>query len=244
MSTNEMTLAGKVVLVSGASSGVGRAAAELLARKGAAVALLARRETLLSEVAAAITASGGQALALPGDVAEQQSVAEAIGRAADWRGGLDAVVHCAALGLVGAVEHFDADDWRRAVDVNLGGLFLLARAAIPRLRARGDGHIVAIGSEFSRDAMAGLAAYCATKWGVLGFMRALALELRPQGIRCATILPGAIMTDFGPDDVASKRARQARGERFLQPDDVAAAILFLLTQPPGVWTRELDVWPS
>ena len=243
MSEATQRLAGKVVLISGGSSGVGRATGELLAREGAAVALLARREALLAEAVAAVSAAGGRALALPADVTDEHAVAAAVEQTCAWAGGLDAVVNNAGLGLVGGVEHFDYGDWRKMVDVNLGGVFLLARAAIRPIRERGGGHILAIGSEFSRAAMGGLAAYCATKWGLLGFMQALAVELRPQNIRCSTILPGGILTDFGPDDLQDKLLRHERGERFLQPSDVAEAILFLLTQSSGAWTQELNVWP-
>ena len=236
-------LAGRVVLISGGGSGVGRATAELLASEGAAVAVLGRREPPLVDVVAAVTQLGGRALALPADVADEQAVGAAVERAVEWGGGLDVAILNAGLGLVGGVEHFSYDDWRRMSDVNLGGAFLLARAAIRPIRERGGGHIVAIGSEFSRAAMAGLAAYCATKWGLLGFMQALAMELRPQHIRCSTLLPGGIQTDFGPDDRHGKQARAEHGERFLQPIDVAEAILFILTQPARAWTQELNIWP-
>ena len=243
MSEAIQRLAGKVVLISGGSSGVGRATGERLAREGAAVALIARREALLAKVVTGIERSGGRALAVPADVTDEDAVAAAVEQTCAWAGGLDAVVNNAGLGLVGGVEHFSYDDWRLMADVNLGGVFLLSRAAIRPIRERGGGHILAIGSEFSRTAMAGLTAYCATKWGLLGFMHALALELRPQNIRCSTILPGGILTDFGPDDLQGKLARRERGEHFLHPSDIAEAILFLLTQPPRAWTQELNVWP-
>lgn len=236
-------LDGKVVLISGGSSGVGRATGELLAHEGAAVALLARREPLLQEVVARIEEAGGTALALAADVTDERAVAEAVAQAVAWGGGLDVVVNNAGLGLVGGVEHFGYDDWRRMLDVNMSGVFLLSRAAIAPLRERGGGHIVSIGSEFSRAAMPGLAAYCAAKWGMLGFMHALAMELRPQRIRCSTIMPGGILTDFGPDDLQGKLGRRERGERFLEPADVAEAILYVLTQPPHAWTQELNIWP-
>ncbi len=239
-----MRLQGKVILVAGASSGIGRAAAEAFAREGAAVALLARREALLAEVAGAIEAAGGRALPLAGDVTDEGFVGEAVAAAAAWRGGLDGVVAAAGLGLVGPVEHFGWADWQRMVAVNLGGPFLLCRAAFPHLRARGGGHVLAVGSEFSRGAMAGLAGYGATKWGLLGFMRALALEGRPHNIRVGTVLPGGTLTDFGFDDVAGKQGRRDRGERFLTPAQVADALLFMLTQPDGAWVPELDILPA
>ena len=236
-------LTGKVVLISGGSSGVGRATGELLASEGAAVALFARREALLAAAVRGIEERGGRALAVQGDVTSEQDAKRAVEETCAWAGGLDAVVNSAALGLVGVIEHFSYRDWRSMMDTNLGGVFLLSRAALPALRERGGGHILTIGSEFSRNAMAGLAAYCATKWGVLGFMQALAMEVGGQNIRCSTILPGGILTDFGPDDQAAKIARRNRGERFLEPADVAEAIRFLLTQPATAWTQELNLWP-
>lgn len=243
MNAQTKRLAGKVVLISGGSSGVGRATGELLAREGAAVALFARRTPLLHQVVAAIEGAGGRALAIGGDVTDEQAVARAVEQTCAWAGGLDVAINNAALGLVGAVEHFGYAQWQAMTDVNLGGVFLLSRAAIRPIRERGGGAILAIGSEFSRTAMPGLSAYCATKWGLLGFMQALALELRHDNIRCSTILPGGILTDFGPDDRYGKQARRERGERFLEPSDVAEAILFLLTQPSTAWTQELNLWP-
>lgn len=237
-------LAGKVVLITGASSGIGRAVAEALAAEGAAVAITARRAGVLEDVARGIAARGGRALPLPGDAAEEADVAAAVEAAACWGGGLDAVVANAALGLVGGVEHFAPEDWRRMMALNLGGPFLLARAAIPHLRARGGGHVLAVASELSRGAMGSLSGYTASKWGLLGFMRALAMELRPQGIRVGTVLPGATLTEFGPDDVAGKQARRDRGERFLEPAEVAQAVLFMLTRPLGAWVPELDLQPG
>lgn len=242
-------LAGRVVLITGGGSGIGRATAELLAASGAAVALTGRRAQPVEEAAAAIEAAGGRALALPGDAASEDDVASAVDAAARWGGDrLDAVVANAALGHVGPAESFALPDWRAMVEVNLTGPFLLARAAIPHLRAAvaggGGGDVVMIGSELSRAVMPGLGGYCATKWGLLGFTRALAMELRPQRIRVSTVFPGGTLTDFGPDDVAAKAARAAGGERFLAPATVAAGVLHVLTRPAGAWVPELDLLPA
>ncbi len=244
------TLRGKVVLITGSGSGIGRAAAETLAAAGAAVALTGRRAALLDEAAHAVETAGGRALPLPGDAADEADVAAAVEAAVRWGGRLDAAVANAALGLVGGVEGFAPADWHRMMAVNLGGPFLLARAAVPHLRARGGpdersgGAFVAVGSELSRGAMGGLSGYVASKWGLLGFIRSLALELRGDGIRVGIVLPGATLTDFGPDDAAGKEARRTRGERFLAPAAVAEAIAFMLTRPAGAWVPELDLQPG
>ena len=252
-------LRGKVILITGGGSGIGRATAETLAAAGAAVAITGRRAAPLDEAAHAIEAAGGRALPLPGDAADEADVAAAVEAAVRWGSRLDAAVANAALGLVGGVEGFAPADWHRMMAVNLGGPFLLARAAVPHLRAPGghvsghvSGHIggqpggafIAVGSELSRGAMGGLSGYVASKWGLLGFMRSLSLEWRHEGIRVGTVLPGATLTDFGPDDAGGKAARRNRGERFLQPAEVAEAIAFMLTRPAGAWVPELDMQPS
>ena len=236
----DTALDGRVVLVAGASSGVGAATARALARRGARVALVARRHELLARVAA--DCGDDCALAVPADLTMEADVERALEATLARFGRLDAAILNAAVGLVGPIEGFSPRDWRRTLDVNLTAPFLVARAAIPHLRAT-RGALIAIGSEFSRAVMPWLGAYAASKWGLLGLMRTLALELRPDGVRVSSILPGGILTDFGPDTVAQKRERQARGERFLHPDDVAGAILFLLTQPETAWTEELVLWP-
>jgi len=230
---------GRVVLVAGASSGVGAAIGRAVARRGGRVALAARRADLLAAVAAEC---GGDpcALAVPADLTLEGDAGRAVALTVARFGHLDAVVLNAAVGLVGPIEHVSLDDWRRTLDVNLTGAFLVARAAIPHLRAT-RGALVAIGSEFSRAGFSGLGAYAASKWALLGLMRCLALELAPDGIRVSSVLPAGILTDFGSDTVEQKRERQARGERFLRPEEVADAVCYLLAQPPSVWTEELDL---
>lgn len=246
------TLAGRVVLVAGASRGVGAAVAHHLAGGGARVVLAARDAAALAATAAACNAlrvpaaaapdGEASALAVTADLTREADVTRLIATAVDTFGGLDAVVLNAAVGLVGPIERFSLEDWRRTLDTNVTAAFLVARAVIPHLRAR-HGAIIAIGSEFSRAGFPGLGAYAASKWALLGLMHSLSLELRPDGIRVSSILPGGVLTDFGPDTRAQKLERQAGGEKFLHPEDVAGAVAFLLTQPPGVWTPELSLVP-
>ena len=233
-------LSGRVVLVAGASSGVGAAIGRAVAQRGANVVLAARRAGLLASVA---RECGGeaQALAVAVDLTVEADVARLVERTLARFGQLDAAVLSAAVGLVGGIEHFSLEAWRRMMDTNVTAAFLVARAAIPHLRAT-RGTLIAIGSEFSRAAFPGLGAYVASKWALLGLMQSLALELRPDGIRVSSVLPGGILTDFGPDNAEQKRDRQSRGEKFLYAEDVAEAVCFLLTQPEHVWTQEMVVW--
>lgn len=233
-------LSEKVIIVAGASSGVGAAVARSLAAEGARVALVARRTEQLAHVAAAC--GSDRALAITADVTDEADVGRAVDETVRHFGRLDGLILNAAVGLVGGVEHFAPADWRRTFATNVESAYLLSRAAIPHLRPT-HGTIIAVGSEFSRAVMPGLAAYAASKWALLALMQTLALELRGDGVKVSSVLPGGILTDFGPDSAEGKRERQSRGERFLQPEDVAAAVTFLLKQPEGAWTQELNLLP-
>jgi len=232
-------LQSKVILVAGASSGVGATIAHVLAASGAKVALVARRVDLLTSVA---ETCGGHDCALPiaADLTHEADVTRAIETAVCHFARLDAVILNAAVGFVGSIEQYSLENWQRVFATNVTSAFLVARAAIPHLRTT-RGTMIAIGSEFSYGVMPGLGAYAASKWALLALMRTLALELRDHGIRVSSILPGGILTAFGPDTLEGKLQRQADGEKFLQPHEVAEAVRFLLTQPESVWTEELRI---
>lgn len=234
-------LAGRVALVAGASRGVGAAIATTLAESGAQLVLAARDGAALEGVK---RSCGGEerALTVVADLTREADVAEAVRAGIERFGRLDALVINAAVGLVGRIEEFSLADWQTTITTNVTGAFLLSREAIPHLRET-RGAIIAIGSEFSRAVLPGLGAYAASKWALLALMQTLAAELRPDGVKVSSILPGGILTDFGPENAAAKRERQARGERFLEPVDVAEAVRFLLLRPERAWTQELNLWP-
>ena len=231
---------GRVALVTGAGSGVGRATALRLAREGMALGLLGRRREPLRALADELVATGQRAVVLPADVADEQAVAAAVAQVVAELGGIDVLVHGAGVGLYGAVERYRLADWERTFATNVTGLFLCARAVLPVLRARGGGAIVAISSGAGKRGMAGRAAYAASKSAVLGFMESLAEEVHDDGIKCSTVVPGSVLTEFGPQTVRDKRAS---GRRYLEPEDVAEAIAYLLGQPERAWTQELNLWP-
>lgn len=229
------------MLITGGGRGVGRATALRLAREGAAVALLARTRSDLDAIAGEITAAGGTAVAVAADVGDAGQVRGAVAEATDALGGLDGLVLNAGIGLHGPVETYPIEDWQESLATMLTGPFLVTQAALPALKAAGDARIVAIGSGAAYSGYANLASYCAAKWGLRGFMLALAEEVKADGIRCCYLSPGSILTDFGGRSAQEKQAQP--GKAFLQPDDVADAIAYLLAQPAHVWTQEMNLWP-
>lgn len=233
-------LEGSVALVTGASSGIGRATSLALANERVAVGLLARRADALDALAAEIAQAGGRALALPADVADEAAVAAAVARLHREYGRIDTLIHSAGVGIYGPVEGYRLSDWDQTFATNVTGLFLTARAVLPHLRQQGSGQIVAISSGAGRSGYANLAAYSASKFAVIGFMESLAEEVGPQGIKCSTILPGSVLTEFGPKSVAEKRAS---GNKYLEADDVAQTILGILRQPPHAWAQQVNLWP-
>jgi NAD(P)-dependent dehydrogenase (short-subunit alcohol dehydrogenase family) len=238
-------LTGKVVVITGGGSGVGRATALALVQAGAVPVLLGRNEQPLSDALDNILEAGGSGLAVPADVADEEVVTRAFAKAAEELGGIDAVVLAAGIGKFGNVASYPKHDWDATIATNLTGPFLCARAAIPYLRARGGGNIIAISSGAGKQGYPSLAAYSASKFGLMGLMQSLAGELGPDNIKVSTIVPGSILTPFGDRSVAEKRAAAASdpGKKYLEPEDVAEAVLYLLRQPARAWTQEMNLWP-
>ena len=237
-------LIGKVAIVTGAGSGVGRATALALVGVGATPVLVGRTEAALAETARLVEEQGGAGLVAPADVTDEGAVAGLVGRVEAELGGVDVLVAAAGVGLYGPVETYSLVDWERTLATNLTAVFLCARAVVRPMRARGGGAIIAIGSGAGKQGYPNLAAYAASKFGLIGFMQSLAGEVGEQGIKAATILPGSILTDFAGGSAKAKRAAMAEdGRKYLEPEDVAEAVLFLLRQPGRAWTQELNLWP-
>lgn len=238
-------LIGKVVVITGAGSGVGRAVAVALGQAGVLPVLLGRTLEPLRETAALVSDAGGHALAIPADVTDEAAVSAAFAEAASAMGGIDAVILSAGIGKFGAIESYELADWDATMATNLTGPFLCAKAAVPYLRQRGGGHIIAISSGAGKQGYAQLAAYSASKFGLMGLMQGLAGEVGDEGIKVSAIVPGSIVTPFGGRPVDERRAAMADdpGRKYLEPEDVAEAVLFLLRQPRRAWTQEMNLWP-
>ena len=236
---------GKVAIVTGAGSGVGRATAVALAAASAVPVLVGRTAGPLEEVAAAIAAAGGTSLVAPADVAAEEQIGGVVERARGELGGVDFLVAAAGIGRFGPVERYALADWEATLAINLTGVFLCAKAVVPAMRARGGGAIVAIGSGAGKQGYAELAAYSASKFGLIGLMQSLAAEVGPIGIKTAVINPGSILTPFGNRTLEEKAEAAAADpdRRYLLPEDVADAVLWLLRQPARAWTQEMNLWP-
>lgn len=241
----ERDLAGMVAVITGAGSGVGRAVAMALAAAGGMPVLVGRTQEPLWETAALVAGVGGQSLVRPADVTDEAAMTEVFAQAADELEGIDAAILAAGVGRYGPVESYPLADWEETLATNLTGPFLCAKAAIPQLRRNGGGAIVAVSSGAGKQGYPQLGAYSASKFGLMGLMQGLAGEVADDGIKVCTVVPGSILTPFGGRSVVEKREEMSRdpGRKYLYPEDVAEAILFLLRQPRHAWTQELNLWP-
>jgi NAD(P)-dependent dehydrogenase (short-subunit alcohol dehydrogenase family) len=233
-------LAGEIALVTGGSRGVGLATARMLVDAGAGVALLARDQQRLDAAVRSLASSGGRAIGVAGDVTDHVAMEAAVEQAESQLGGVSILVNNAGIGRYGPVAEHPPDEWRAVIETNVLGAFNATRAALPAIRRHGRGQIVAISSGAARQGYPNMTAYCTSKAALEGFMRALAAEVADEPIRCTTIVPGSILTDFG---VRTREDRLASGARFLEPEDVADAVLYALLQPDRAWTQELLLWP-
>jgi NADP-dependent 3-hydroxy acid dehydrogenase YdfG len=241
-------LQGKVALVTGASSGIGEATAIALARAGARVAIAARRRDRLDGVAGRIADLRSESLVLEADVAQPEQAETIVARTVDRWGRLDVLVNNAGLMALSPIDRAQVEDWKRMLDLNLLGLMVATRAALPHMRRQKDGHVVNISSTAGRVANPDASVYAATKFGVGAFSEALRREVCRDNIRVTIIEPGAVATelrDHVPDPETRERIDSwARSMRQLQSEDVAAAILYAVSQPPHVNVNEILVRPT
>ena len=190
------TLEGHVAVVSGASKGLGKAMSEALAAKGAAIALVARNEELLNGVAEGIRAAGGTAEVIVADVTDEAAVAEVQGQVSDKLGVCDIIINNAGINNRKAIDEFTLAEWEQILVVNLTGPFLLSRAFVPEMKKKGWGRIINMTSIMSHVSLPNRTGYSTTKAGLIGFTKALALELCPHNITVNGISPGPFATEM------------------------------------------------
>lgn len=227
----------KRAIITGASSGVGKATAELFAAHGAKVGLIARRADILNDVAAPL---GGSAMALPADVADDKAVARAVERFANAEGGIDVVVNAAAIDGPAHLKDLTPEIWRQQIDINLSGTFYVAREAALRMMAGDGGVIINVGSELGLIGMGLYVHYCTSKFGVVGLTKALAAELAPK-VRVNCICPGPIDTPmmdaeiewFGnPEETRKMAIERVPLKRMATAEEIAKSILFFAADAP------------
>lgn len=229
-----MRLHGKTILITGASSGIGAATARLCATEGANVVLGARRAERLAALAAEITEAGGSAAHIPCDVRSASDAAKLVALAENRFGGLDAAFNNAGItGALGPLADMTEDSWRDVIDTNLTSGFHAARAQIPALARRGGGALVFTSSFVGHTiGLPGMAAYAASKAGLIGMVQTLAVELGARNIRVNALLPGGTLTEMAGDDPAFHEtvARMHALRRMAAPGEIARAALFLLSE--------------
>ena len=236
-------LINKIALVTGASSGIGRATAKLFAREGAQVVVTARRHEELEKLVAEIAAAGGKAMALAGDVKDEAFAQSLVAAAIGSFGGLDiAFNNAGALGEMGPTPHVSLNGWTDTIETNLTSAFLGAKYQIPAMLDRGGGSLIFTSSFVGYTAgMPGVAAYAASKAGLVGLTQALAAEFGPKGIRVNAILPGGTDTAAAQVMIGTPEGRAfVEGlhalKRISTPEEIAKSVLYLASDASSFTT--------
>jgi NADP-dependent 3-hydroxy acid dehydrogenase YdfG len=248
-----MNLTGTVALITGASSGIGRATALQLAQEGAAVTLVARRKDRIDELAAAIEDAGGTAYAIPTDISDRRQAEAAVVQTVERFGRLDILVNNAGYMILGTVADADVDQWDRMIAINQQGLLYMTKAALQHLqKAAGEyprhvADIVNISSIAGRTSFPTMAAYNMTKFGVNGFSEALRQELAASHLRVGVLEPGKVDTELdshNSDDILADIEKNFGGFKMLDPDDIADGVTYMVTRPRHTAIGELWIMPT
>jgi NADP-dependent 3-hydroxy acid dehydrogenase YdfG len=246
-------LDGTVALVTGASSGIGHAAARALAEAGAAVALVARRKDRLDGLAKAIEEMGGKALAIEADVTDRTQAEGAIDQAVKDLGRLDTVVNNAGVMLLGPIEDAPVEEWERMVQLNLLGFLYVAHASLPHLLKAAESEprkvadLVNISSTAGRSARSGAGVYNLTKFGVNAFTESLRQEVTKRHVRVSVVEPGATSTELATHvrpEVLQQLIQRVGGLERMEAEDIADAIAYIVTRPRRVAVNEMLVRPT
>jgi 3-oxoacyl-[acyl-carrier protein] reductase len=235
-----MDLTNRLAVITGATEGIGRAIADALGSAGAKVAICARTAPRVDATVAALREAGFDAIGRACDVADPAAVHAFADFVSRERGDAAVLVNNAGIGRFAPLEELTLEDWDETIAVNLRSLYLVTRAFLPGLVRAGKSSIVNIASLAGRNGFEGGTAYCASKHAVLGFSKALMLEVRKRGLRVIAVCPGSVATPFMDKQ---DRMRPNR-DRILTADDVAQAVLATLTIPDRAMVSEIDIRPT
>ncbi len=238
---------GKIVVITGASSGLGEATARMLAKEGAAVVLGARRADRLEALVKQIAAGGGKALALATDVTDRKQVQALVDAAVKQLGRIDVMLNNAGLMPNAPLDRLKVDEWDRMIDVNIKGVLYGIAAALPYMKQQKSGHVINVSSVAGHRVRPGNAVYAATKHAVRAISEGVRLEGKPYNIRSTIVSPGAIATELvshisEPDVLEA--TRKFVGPIALPADSFARAVMFAISQPDDVDINEILFRPT
>ncbi|MGO9586567.1 MAG: SDR family oxidoreductase [Limisphaerales bacterium] len=238
---------GKVVVITGASSGLGEATARYLSAQGAIVVLGARRVERIQSLADELTAKGGKALAVATDVTHHDQVKRLVDTAVQKYGRIDVMINNAGLMPHSPLERLRIDDWNRTIDVNIKGVLYGIAAALPYMKQQKAGHIINVSSVAGHKVTPNGAVYCATKHAVRALSEGLRVEVKPYNIRTTIISPGAVATEL-PDSITepdvADRIHKFYKEVAIPADSFARAVAFAMSQPEDVDVNEILFRPT
>lgn len=240
-------IAGKVVVITGASSGLGEATARLLAAEGATVVLGARRSDRIQSLANELTASGRKALAIPTDVTQREQVQKLVNAGVHAHGRIDVMINNAGLMPQALLERLQVQAWEQMIDVNIKGVLYGIAAALPHMQRQKAGHFINVSSVAGHKVGPGFAVYAATKFAVRALSEGLRQEVKPYNIRTTVISPGAVATEL-PNSVtdpdAAARIRKFYADAAIPADSFARAVAFAIGQPEEVDVNEIVFRPT
>jgi NADP-dependent 3-hydroxy acid dehydrogenase YdfG len=240
-------VAGKVVVITGASSGLGEATARLLAEQGASVVLGARRVDRLQSLADELASKGAKAIAIETDVTDRSQVKRLVDTAVQKYGRIDVVLNNAGLMPQSLLERLKIDEWDRMIDVNIKGVLYGIAAALPYMQKQKAGHIINVSSVAGHKVGPGSAVYSATKWAVRALSEGLRQEVKSYNIRTTVISPGAVATELPntiTDTDVAERVNQLYEDVAIPADSFARAVAFAMSQPEDVDINEILFRPT
>jgi 3-oxoacyl-[acyl-carrier protein] reductase len=235
-----MDLKNRVVLVTGAGRGIGRALSLAFARRGAHIALMGKTKKNLLEVQKEIKPLDVRTAVLPGDVSEEGIVARCVSAAEQQLGPIDVLINNAGIFSTGPIDHLDTVVFDRILAVNLRGPFLMARIVLPGMKRRRFGHIVNISSTAGKRGFSGGGAYCASKFGLAGLSESMLYEARPFDVRVSCVFPSSVNTDL----VARSGLLPKDTANAIQPEDVAEAVVSLVSLEGRAMVTGIEMWQT